>query len=169
MPEGVRAFFDAFFFEAVCTAIAVAAITAGLAVLFTPQGWIAKRIPVVGDIIEGMRQAVAVVLIAIGCLSAGAVGGYRHRASFDQTATLRAQLRINEALRGLSEDRNDAFKEARDAAEQRVEELEAAADAREKQNEVNDEKSRAHDADSCLAADGVSRLNSQRRGSKGRR
>ena len=118
MLETLRAWAHGFLFEVVCMAIAAAAIPAGLAVLFTPQGWIAKRIPVVGDIIEGMRQAVAVVLIAIGCLSAGAVGGYQHRASFDQTATLRAQLRINEALRGLSEDRNDAFKAARQDAEE---------------------------------------------------
>lgn len=148
-----------FAFETVCAAIAIAAITAGLAVLFTPQGWLARRIPVVGDIIEGMRQAVAVVLIGIGCIAAGVLGGYWHRGSLEHDAALRAQIETQKAIKVERDRREAEFAAARKAdaenADRLAAELQALRDAQGKADEL----SRAHDREPGLSVDSVRRLN----------
>lgn len=152
-----------FAFEAMIAGIGLALIAAGLALLAAPQSFIVSRIPVVGGFVASIRTGAATVAIAAGVACLAFVGGYAWRGSSDQSAALRDQIATEQALRDIAEVRADAFNIARRRAESRADDLAADLRTLADRKEKDDALSAAHDADSCLAADSVLRLNAIRR------
>jgi hypothetical protein len=155
--------FGHFGFEFGCAVIGGALLAAGVGALIAKPSYIAEKIPLIGDIIAGARVGIGVVLVGGGCLCLGAGAGYFHRGTLDQSASLEEELKAERKLKSIAEARSKSFAEAREKAEKDASEIAERMKALSEQARIDDEKSSTHDGDSCLAPDGVQRLNSIRR------
>lgn len=152
--------FGHFSFELGCAIVGAALLSAGIAALIAKPSFIIEKIPLIGAFIASIRIGLGVMLVGGGCFALGAGAGYFHRGTLDQSAALEDQIKAEKALKTIAENRAKAFDEARKKAEKSADELADQITALTKQASEDDERSLAHDSDSCLAADGVQRLNS---------
>lgn len=147
-----------FAFEAILSAIGLALIGAGLALLIAQDGVI-EGLPLVGRWILSIRHAAAAVLIGAGCAVLGFVGGYAHRGTVEQAAALQDKIATQEAIKAESERRDEAFANARAADAEYADALAVENSILRSKQRQDDEASHANDSRPGLRRDGVRRLN----------